>query len=66
MTQAALPILIKQYGGGRLYDTDAGRYVTIDALADLMRDGHALVIRDARSGEDITSATLKQLRIRER
>ena len=31
------PILIKQYGA-RLYDTEAARYVTLEAIADWVRN----------------------------
>ena len=52
------PIPIKQYGGRRLYDTEAGRYVTLEAIADLVNEQHAVIVRDAKTGEDITSAIL--------
>ena len=61
MTQAAQPILIKQYDGTRLYDTEAGRYVTLETIADLVRDRRTVVVQDAKTGEDITSATLAQI-----
>ena len=61
MTQATQPILIKRYDGTRLYDTEAGRYVTLETIADLVRDRRTVVVHDAKTGEDITSATLAQI-----
>lgn len=62
--QAAQPILIKRYDGRRLYDTEVGRYVTLATIADLVRDRRRVVVRDAKSGEDITSAMLEQIILR--
>ena len=64
MTQAAQPILIKCYAGRRLYDTEASRYVTLGTIADLVRDRQTVIVRDAVSGEDITSAMLEQIILR--
>lgn len=61
MAQAAQPILIKQYYGTRLYDTEAGRYVTLETIADLVRGRRPVIVRDARTGSDITSATLARI-----
>lgn len=61
MARAAKPVLIKQYDGPRLYDTEAGHYVTLEAIADLMRDRRTVIVRDAKTGGDITAATLAQI-----
>ncbi len=53
-------VLIKRYGGSRLYHTEAGRYVTLDDLAE-----EDFAVREAHSGEDITPSILK-LNIRKR
>jgi polyhydroxyalkanoate synthesis regulator protein len=54
------PILIKQYGG-RLYDTEAARYVTLDAIADLVRGPRPVVVQDEKTGTDVTSEMLAQI-----
>jgi polyhydroxyalkanoate synthesis regulator protein len=47
------PTLVKRYGGGRLYDTTAGRYVTLDDLRRWQGEGVAFEVRDAETGADI-------------
>ncbi len=54
------PILSKQYGR-RLYDTEAARYVTLEAIADLVRRRHPVIVHDAKTGADITSEMLTQI-----
>ena len=61
MAHAAKPVLIKQYDGTRLYDTEAGRYTTLETIADLIRDRRAVIVHDAKTGEDMTAATLAQI-----
>lgn len=58
MTQA---ILIKRYDGRRLYDTDAGRYVCLESIADLVRDRRPVIVQDAKTGADVTSAMLARI-----
>jgi polyhydroxyalkanoate synthesis repressor PhaR len=55
------PVLIKRYGNQRLYDTVAARYVSFDELAGMILNGEKFVVRDARTGEDITHAILDRL-----
>jgi polyhydroxyalkanoate synthesis repressor PhaR len=55
------PIPIKQYGGRRLYDIEAGRYVNLEAIADLVRERRMVVVQDAETGEDITLEMLVQI-----
>jgi polyhydroxyalkanoate synthesis repressor PhaR len=55
VTQA---ILIKRYDGRRLYDTEAGRYVTLESIADLERDPRPVIVQDAKTGADVTSEML--------
>jgi len=61
MTQAAQPVLIKRYDGQRLYDTEAGRYVTLESIADLVRDRRPVIVQDAKTGADVTSEMLTQI-----
>jgi polyhydroxyalkanoate synthesis repressor PhaR len=55
------PTLVKKYGNRRLYDTELSRYVTLEELTEKVRAGHDVVVVDAKSGEDLTQATLLQI-----
>ena len=50
MTTAPERHLIKKYANRKLYDTRTSRYVTLDGIAQLVRDGesHELVIRGVK------------------
>jgi polyhydroxyalkanoate synthesis regulator protein len=52
------PILIKRYARDRLYDTVAGRYLTVADLQEWMARAVSFVVLDAETGEDITSVLL--------
>lgn len=55
------PIIIKKYANRRLYNTAKSCYVTLDHLAEMVREGQDFVVRDAKSGEDITRSVLTQI-----
>ena len=52
--------IVKKYNNRRLYDTEESRYVTLEELVEFVRGGSVRVI-DAKSGEDLTQATLVQI-----
>lgn len=54
-------VLIKRYPNRKLYNTDAKRYITLDSIADLIRDGYDVEVRDHETGEDLTGVTLSQI-----
>ncbi len=54
-------IVIKKYANRRLYNTQKSAYVTLENLAEMVREGTDFVVRDAKSGEDITRAVLTQI-----
>jgi polyhydroxyalkanoate synthesis repressor PhaR len=54
-------ILIKKYGNRRLYDSTGSRYVNLDDIAALVRDGKDVQVVDAKTGRDITRVTLTQI-----
>lgn len=60
-TQDNEPIIIKKYANRRLYNTETSSYVTLDHLAQLVREGRDFVVQDAKSQEDITRAVLTQI-----
>jgi len=58
---AAEPIVIKKYANRRLYNTARSTYVTLDHLAQMVRDGQDFIVNDAKTGEDITRGVLAQI-----
>jgi len=54
-------MVVKKYGNRRLYDTESSRYITLEELASLVRGGADVRVLDARTGEDLTRATLAQI-----
>jgi polyhydroxyalkanoate synthesis repressor PhaR len=59
--KAKPPVVIKKYANRRLYNTERSTYVTLDHLAQMVRDGEDFVVNDARTGEDITRSVLAQI-----
>ena len=55
------PVIIKKYANRRLYNTQTSSYVTLDHLAQMVKDGTEFEVRDARTGEDITRSVLTQI-----
>jgi len=54
-------VVIKKYGNRRLYDTAGSRYVNLDDIAALIRQGHPVQVVDAKSGKNITRVILTQI-----
>ncbi|NQV84629.1 MAG: polyhydroxyalkanoate synthesis repressor PhaR [Rhodospirillales bacterium] len=59
------PITIKKYANRRLYNTATSSYVTLDYLAQMVKDGTEFVVFDAKSGEDITRQVLTHIIVEE-
>jgi len=57
----AATVVIKRYGNRRLYNTAASRYVNLDDIAALVREGKDVQIVDAKTGRDLTRVTLTQI-----
>jgi len=55
------PITIKKYANRRLYNTATSSYVTLDHLADMVKQNQDFVVVDAKSGDDITRSVLTQI-----
>jgi polyhydroxyalkanoate synthesis repressor PhaR len=53
--------LIKKYANRKLYDTRTSRYVTLDGIAELVREGHDIRVVDRDSGQDLTQVILSQI-----
>ena len=58
-------IVIKKYENRRMYDTSASRYVNLEDVAEMVRNGEELQVVDAKSGEDLTARVLTQIIVEE-
>jgi polyhydroxyalkanoate synthesis repressor PhaR len=54
-------VIIKKYANRRLYDTESSSYITLDRLAEMVRQKRDFKVVDAKSGEDITHNVLTQI-----
>ena len=61
MSKASGKVTIKKYANRRLYDTESSTYITLDRLAQMVREGREFEVVDAKSGEDITRQVLTQI-----
>src|SRR5215472_8711408 len=57
----AEPKVIKRYTNRKLYDTVESRYVTLEEIGEMIKQGLEVRIIDNRSKEDLTSVTLAQI-----
>jgi polyhydroxyalkanoate synthesis repressor PhaR len=55
------PVVIRKYGNRRLYDPSRSRYVNLDDIAQMIRDGRDVQVVDARTGHNITRLILTQI-----
>ena len=61
MAKSSGKVTIKKYANRRLYDTESSTYITLDRLAQMVREGREFEVVDAKSGEDITRQVLTQI-----
>jgi polyhydroxyalkanoate synthesis repressor PhaR len=54
-------VVIKRYPKRKLYDTNAKQYITLDGVAELVRQGSEIKVVDHASGDDLTAFTLTQI-----
>jgi polyhydroxyalkanoate synthesis repressor PhaR len=54
-------VIIKKYANRRLYDTESSSYITLDRLAEMVRQKREFKVIDAKSGDDITHNVLTQI-----
>ncbi len=59
------PRVIKRYTNRKLYDTSRSCYITLDEIAELVRNGEGIRIVDNKTKEDLTSVTMAQLLVEE-
>ncbi|MGD9615420.1 MAG: polyhydroxyalkanoate synthesis repressor PhaR [Alphaproteobacteria bacterium] len=55
------PVVVKKYANRRLYNTATSSYVTLDDLARMIKEGGDFVVKDAKTGEDLTRSVLTQI-----
>ena len=65
MAKSGGKVTIKKYANRRLYDTESSAYITLDRLAEMVREGREFEVVDAKSGEDITRQVLTQIIVEE-
>ncbi|MCZ7575184.1 MAG: hypothetical protein M5U01_42080 [Ardenticatenaceae bacterium] len=53
--------IIKRYSNRKLYDTKAKQYVTLERIAEIIRQGVDVHVVDHATGEDLTALTLTQI-----
>ena len=61
MAKSSGKVTIKKYANRRLYDTESSTYITLDRLAQMVREGREFEVVDAKTGEDITRHVLTQI-----
>ena len=61
MIEAPQPRVIKRYANRKLYDTRDSKYVTLDRIAELVRNGEEVKVLDNKSQKDLTKVTLAQI-----
>ena len=61
MAENDKPLLIKRYASRRLYNTETSDYVTLDDIATFIRAGREVMIKDLKSGDDVTRQYLLQI-----
>ncbi|MDR9393437.1 MAG: polyhydroxyalkanoate synthesis repressor PhaR [Roseovarius sp.] len=61
MADTNKPLLIKRYASRRLYNTETSDYVTLEDIAEFIRDGREVQIIDLKSGDDLTRQYLLQI-----
>lgn len=56
-----MPRLIKKYSNRRMYDTETSQPITLSQLAELIKRGEEIQVRDHQTHRDLTSITLIQI-----
>ncbi len=57
--------VIKKYPNRRLYDTSSSSYITLAQVRELVMSKEKFVVRDAKSGDDLTRSILLQIILEE-
>jgi polyhydroxyalkanoate synthesis repressor PhaR len=65
VAKAATLRVLKKYPNRRLYDTQTSSYITLADVKQMVLDGEAFEVRDAKSGDDLTRSILLQIILEE-
>ena len=57
--------VIKKYPNRRLYDTTTSTYVTLTEIKKLVMENQTFIVKDAKSGDDLTRSILLQIILEE-
>ncbi len=57
--------VLKKYPNRRLYDTRTSSYITLADVKKMVLDGQDFVVRDAKTGDDLTRSILLQIILEE-
>jgi polyhydroxyalkanoate synthesis repressor PhaR len=63
--EALTPRVVKKYPNRRLYDTSSSTYITLNEVKQLVLQGQPMVVRDAKTNEDLTRSILLQIILEE-
>jgi polyhydroxyalkanoate synthesis repressor PhaR len=63
--EPSTPRVLKKYPNRRLYDTSASTYITLADVKTMVMDGAEFLVRDAKTGEDLTRSILLQIILEE-
>ena len=58
-------VKLKKYANRRLYDMEKSAYVTLNQVADLIRQGRQVEVVDTKTKEDVTASILIQIILEE-
>ncbi len=61
MSETSNKISLKKYSNRRLYDTEKSVYVTLNEVAEMVKQGRWVEVVDVDSGEDVTAFVLTQI-----
>ena len=61
MAKSEPPNVIKKHATRRLYDTRTAKYVTLEHLVALLKNGKEFVVYDTKGEKDITHSVLTQI-----
>lgn len=57
--------VIKKYPNRRLYDTSTSAYITLAEVKQLVMEGQTVLVKDAKTSEDLTRSILLQIILEE-
>lgn len=58
-------VVLKKYANRRIYDTEKSSYVTLDQVAQIIKNGRRVEVTDATTSDDVTAFILTQIILEE-